>query len=133
MSTPQTNPMLKLPSIKLKGGGKSLTLKNELQQQLIDLLKAKPGIMNLKLNHELTLQICNIIENKIKNNKKKKIDKKMLVTEVFRAVHNLTANDVIILGEQIDYMFRNGDIKKIPIRLLMQSILKFLGVFLFGI
>ena len=54
-----------------------------------------PEIQKLRLNVELTLLVCNIIENSINNNSKyHKIDKKQLAVDIFSQGFSLNPTDI---------------------------------------
>ena len=133
MSTVQTNPMFnktELPNIKLKNSCKSIVLKSVLKKQIVDHLQSIPDLNNLKNSVELVEFVANLVENSLKNNKKKKIDKRALVTEIIYTVHTLTPDEILNIGRNIDYLFENGMIKKQTMRLLLQGVMKGFGIFL---
>ena len=66
------------------------------------------------MNPELTLLVCNIIENSISNNgTTHKIDKKQLAVEILTVTFNLTAVEITQVKDQIDFLYNNGKIVKI--------------------
>jgi len=73
-----------------------------------------PELQKLRLNVELTLLVCNIIENSISNNSKyHKIDKKQLVIDIFTQAFNLNPAEIQLLKDQIEFLYNNGAIIKI--------------------
>ena len=73
-----------------------------------------PELQKLRLNVELTLLVCNIIENSISNNSKyHKIDKKQLVVDIFSQAFNLNPAEIQLLKDQIEFLYNNGAIIKI--------------------
>ena len=74
-----------------------------------------------KNNNELLIFIMNCVENTINS---KKIDKKVLVIEIFSKLFpNVTSEELIIIGESIDFICNNGLIQAIPF------IKKYTGIF----
>jgi hypothetical protein len=73
-----------------------------------------PEIQKLKLNVELTLLVCNIIENSINNNSKyHKIDKKQLAVDILAQSFALNITEIQQVKDQIDFLYNNGAIVKI--------------------
>ena len=73
-----------------------------------------PEIQKLKLNVELTLLVCNIIENSINNNSKyHKIDKKQLAVDILAQSFALNITEIQQVKDQIDFLYNNGAIVRI--------------------
>jgi hypothetical protein len=73
-----------------------------------------PQLQSLRLNVELTLLVCNIIENSINNNSKHhKIDKKQLVVDILQPPFNLNTQEQQQLKDQIDFLYNNHQIVKL--------------------
>ena len=70
-----------------------------------------PKYEELKLNIELTLLCCNIVENTVK--KKTKVDKEKLVVDALTDVFTLTEIDQKTIKDQIEFLFTNGKILKV--------------------
>ena len=83
---------------------------------MIDSIKIIPQFDQLKHDIEITEHVCNLVENSISKNKySKPIDKKQLVIKIISQIFNLNSEpDKKIVEQQIDYLFNNNMIKKIP-------------------
>lgn len=90
--------------------------KHAIQEKLLVLLdESVKKIGNygmLKLNMELTAYVCNLVENYIKAHAK--FDKKQIVVDALTQAFTLSPDEVIILENQIQYLWDNGKVKKIP-------------------
>ena len=117
-------PELQLADVKLKNTGKSLVLKSVIQQQIIQQLQLLPDLPSLKNDQELTKTVCNLVETAIKNNKKKKINKKSLVIDILATVFRSNDGDKDIIGKQIEFLFNNGDIKGKTIKKVVIGVVK---------
>jgi hypothetical protein len=85
---------------------------HNLVQTLITKIKEEiPKFEELKLNIELTLLCCNIVENTVK--KKTKVDKEKLVVDALTDVFSLQEPEQKTLKDQIDFLYHNGKIVKI--------------------
>ena len=69
----------------------------------------------LRTEIELTNYICNLVENEINKQKTNKIDKKELVLMIFIKLYNLNDDEKTLVSKQIDFLFNNKLIKKIPV------------------
>ena len=69
----------------------------------------------LRTEIELTNYICNLVENEINKQKTNKINKKELVISVFMKLYNLNDEEKTVISNQIDFLFNNKLIKKIPV------------------
>lgn len=114
-----------VPDTKLKNSAKSIALKSRIQKDIVDKWSSVPDLMNLKNNQEFTELICNLVENMINNNKKKKINKKALVIDIITQLFKSNADERQVISGQIDYLFDNGMIKK---KWAQQTMLKILKV-----
>jgi len=105
-----------LPDIELKHSAQSFVLENTLIKSIIDSIKIIPQFDQLKHDIEITEHVCNLVENSISKNKySKPIDKKQLVIKIVSQLFNLNSDaDKKIVEQQIDYLFNNKMIKKIP-------------------
>ena len=63
---------------------KHLVKLSEISKGIIAKVQAMPGIQELKLDLDIFLHICNIIENNIKQNETKSIDKKKIVVDIIQ-------------------------------------------------
>ena len=81
---------------------------NETLITLLNQLSSVPMLATLKLDIELTLHACKIIETIIAMGRTK-IDKKIVVMMAFQTIFpNLTDDEVLLLHKQIDFLFTNN-------------------------
>jgi hypothetical protein len=100
-----------------------ISIKNSLQKHTLyynlldDIVKKLSteikSIDKLRLDPELTLLICNLIENSITTGNKNKIDKKELVIKILTQLFNLNDTEQTIISQQIDFLIANYKIKKV--------------------
>ncbi len=114
-----------LPPHSLKNSAKSVVLKTDLKQAILEDVQTLPDLRDLKLHPELTKMVCNLIENKINNNKKKKIDKKQLAIDIITIASNLNNDEISALGKQIDFLFEAGSIKNKTIKNIVKTVINF--------
>ena len=76
-------------------------------------IKKIPNYENIRVEIELVLTVCNIVENYISNGNKKKIDKKQLVVDALNKVFSYSENEKMLVASLIDFLFNNGKIKKL--------------------
>ena len=98
-------------------------IKNSLQKHtlffnLLDEIVTKltteiKSIDKTKLDPELTLLVCNLLENSFTTGNKHKIDKKQLVIQILTQIFNLQDHEKEIVSQQIDFLFNNNKIKKV--------------------
>ena len=70
-------------------------------------------IDKLKLDNDLVLSVCNIIENSVPVGNKHKINKKRLALKVLAQIFGLTDLDKYSISQQIDLLHNDGKIKKV--------------------
>ena len=106
-----------LPNVPLKNSYQSFVLENTLIQSIVAKIKLIPGYDQLKNDIEITEHISNLIENTILKNKgSKPVDKKQLVVKIVSVIFNLSSDsEKKVIEHQIDYLFNNNMIMKIPI------------------
>jgi hypothetical protein len=82
--------------------------------QIIEKVSNIPNYIDLKNNLELLKLVCICIEHSIDNKKLNvKIDKKDIVYQVYKKVYaNMTPQDLINIGSNVEYLWENGQIKK---------------------
>ena len=83
--------------------------------EVYNIIKAKLqelDLTNLKLDVELTLLCCNLIENYCAD-KKLKIDKKALVIKILTELFSLTTDEQSIIGSSIEFLYSNNQITRI--------------------
>lgn len=102
-----------MEKIKLNDKLKHLEKIAELSKSLVTRIQSYPDLNDLKLDLDIILYICTIIENEIKQNKTKSIDKKALVISILTKIHPHTAPELVILNKQIEFLHSNSLINKI--------------------
>ena len=85
---------------------------NEVKKKVIDRI-IDLGLNNIKykLDNELLNLVCNIIEHLVK--KKDKISKKDLVMLIYQEIFSISTEEQLIIFNNIEYLFNNGNIKKV--------------------
>jgi seryl-tRNA synthetase len=91
---------------------------DEEMNNIIDAILAKlkdhtEQIDKLKLDNDLVLSVCNIIENSVPVGNKHKINKKRLALKVLAQIFGLTDLDKYSISQQIDLLHNDGKIKKV--------------------
>ena len=114
-----------------------ITIKNSLEKHTLyynlldDIVKKLSteikSIDKLRLDPELTLLICNLIENSITTGNKNKIDKKELVIKILTQLFNLNDTEQTIISQQIDFLIANYKIKKVK---MIKNVKNFLSALL---
>ena len=84
---------------------------HDLVNVLVTKIKEIPKFEELKLNIELTLLCCNIVENSVK--KKTKVDKEKLVVESLTQIFTLTEEEQKTIKNHIEFLHTNKRIVKI--------------------
>ena len=84
---------------------------HDLVNVLVTKIKEIPKFEQLKLNIELTLLCCNIVENSVK--KKLKVDKEKLVVDALTDVFTLTEVEQKTIKDQIEFLHSNKRIIKV--------------------
>ncbi len=91
----------------------------DVEQQILKVIegriKALPSFLELKLNPELILLSCNLIENACEDMTKKKIDKKALLIKILTGIFNYTEPDKKQVGDIIEFLHANRKIKKVAL------------------
>ena len=95
---------------------------------IVQKIQSIPNHQNLKLDLELTLYVCKVVENVIsKKSKTSTIDKGEIVVSVFKAIFpRLTDEEIAYVKKQIQYFWSNKLIKR------RSTLIKF-GIFAFNI
>lgn len=91
--------------------GQKLERNEKLRNFKTELINELKELTHLRLSQNLTEDICNCIEWRIK--KKYKTDKKVLVLELLATAHELNEDELTIISNQIDYLFDKGVIKQV--------------------
>ena len=102
-----------MDQIKLNDKLKHLEKIAEISKVIIAKITAMPDLPDLKLDLDIILYICTIIENEIKQNQVKSIDKKSLVVSILSKIHPHTAIELSLLNKQIEFLHSNKLINKI--------------------
>ena len=92
---------------------KHLNKLSELSKSIVARIQAMPDINELKLDLDIVLYICNLIENNIKQNEGKSIDKKKIVVDIIQKCTPLNAPELLILNKMIEFLHSNHLINKI--------------------
>ncbi len=95
--------------VKLQNSLETHIVSNNLLSSILLMVANIPSLSSLKLDIELTLHICKLLESMMLKIKVK-IDKKRLVLDVLSTVFTLTTDEQAILGKQIDFLFDNNQI-----------------------
>lgn len=76
-----------------------------------------------KLDPEFTTLVCNLVEHLV--SKKDKISKKQIAIDVINSMFNLSDEELVLLGKNIDFLCsQNGLIKKVSYYKLFKTGLK---------
>ena len=112
--TTSTNPPDYIIDIPFVNALEKSNMYNCIRDAIIVKIQKIPQLQSLKLNVELTLLVCNIIENSINNNSKyHKIDKKQLAVDILQPPFNLNPSEIQQLKDQIDFLYNNNQIVKL--------------------
>jgi hypothetical protein len=112
--TTSTNPPDYIVDIPFVNALEKSNMYNCIRDAIIVKIQKIPQLQSLKLNVELTLLVCNIIENSINNNSKyHKIDKKQLAVDILQPPFNLNPSEIQQLKDQIDFLYNNNQIVKL--------------------
>ena len=84
---------------------------NKVIQFILTELQKIPDVQKFKNDLELICMAINLVENLIK--KKDKIDKQMIIFNVFQKLFSLTPADQKILSDSIEFLISNKKVKKI--------------------
>lgn len=91
-------------------------LKSDIEKQLVDVVNTRirslANYMELRLNPEMILLVCNLIENGA-NSKKLKIDKKDLAMKVLHSVFSYSDLDKRHVSDTIEFLHSNNKIKRV--------------------
>jgi hypothetical protein len=95
--------------VKLQNSLETHIVSNNLLSSILLMVANIPSLSTLKLDIELTLHICKLLESMMLKIKVK-IDKKQLVLDVLTTVFTLSLDEQALLGKQIDFLFDNKQI-----------------------
>jgi len=90
-----------------------------------------PNLVSLKIGGNIELElvklVCSIVENLVDNGNPLKIDKNQLVCDIFKTIFNLNPQEYDIVKNQIQYIYNNNQIIKIPfLRKLTRMVFNFI-------
>jgi hypothetical protein len=80
---------------------KHLVKLSEISKGIIAKVQAMPDLNDLKLDLDVILYVCNLIENNIKQNETKSIDKKKFVVDIIQKCTPLNPPEILILNKMI--------------------------------
>ena len=86
---------------------------NKIIDEITQILSQIPNFINLRMDPEVTVYVCNVIEQKIKGEHKKNVSKLNLATLILTKVWNLEENELDAVIKQIQFLNNNGGIKKV--------------------
>ena len=85
---------------------------NKIIDDVCKILGEIPYLNRMKLDPELTVYVCNILENLIDKSEKKEISKLDLASTIIAKACNLEASDLDLVIKQIKFLDNNGRFKK---------------------
>jgi hypothetical protein len=85
---------------------------NKIIDDVCKILSEIPDVSRMPLDPELSLYVCNIIENLIDKKDKKEISKLDLASTILTKACNLEENELNVIVKQIKFFDNNGRIKK---------------------
>ena len=85
---------------------------NKIIDEVVEIISKIPDLNQLRLDPELTVYVCNILENLIDKKEKKEICKLNLATLILTKACNLEENELDPIIKQIKFLDNNGRIKK---------------------
>ncbi len=91
------------------------TKENKLIDDITELITKLPNLNKLKLDPELTIYICNVIENVITKHDTKTIKKSELCIKILTNIFNLQENEIEAIQKQIIFLSNNKAIKKMKL------------------
>jgi hypothetical protein len=86
---------------------------NKIIDEITQIVSQIPNFINLKMDPEVTVYVCNVIEQKIKGEHKKNVSKLNLATLILTKVWNLEEKELDAVIKQIQFLNNNGGIKKV--------------------
>lgn len=114
---------LKLPDLQkivpLKNTLLQSAIFKEISDKIIEYLNKIPNLEENKLNNELILLMCNMIESLCK--KKHNIDKAFLLIQTLKRVCSIDEKDEKIIRSAIQFFWSNGKIKGNTLKMRSKS------------
>ncbi len=103
------NPKIKL--VKFKNTLRSFNSEATLTEAIVQKIYQIPNFADLKNDIELILFVCSSIENGLKG--EVKVDKKKMAIDIFtRIFTTLTPEEIIFVGNTVQFLFNNDSIIK---------------------
>jgi hypothetical protein len=99
-----------------------VNLEKEISSVLEERVKALPNYIELRLNPEIILLACNLIENSV--GKKDKIQKKEIVVKILSGIFNYSPADKKGVEDTVEFLHANKRIKRVK---LIKKVLLFVG------
>ena len=91
---------------------KNLNRLSELSKGIIAKVQAMLDLNDLRLDLEVILYVCNLIENNIKQNETKSIYNKKIVVDIIQTCTPLNSPEILILNKMIEFLHSNHLIQK---------------------
>ncbi len=104
--------MDQLVYVKLRHVLKDMNLEKQLIEVIDQRIRTLPNYMELRLNPELILLCCNLIENAVID-KKIKLDKKALCLRILSTIFQYNENDKKHVDSTIQFLHANKRIKMV--------------------
>ncbi len=98
--------------VKLKHHLKNMDLEKQLIEVIDQRIRTLPNYVELRLNPELILLCCNLIENAVID-KKIKLDKKALCLRILSTIFSYNEADKKHVDSTIEFLHSNKRIKKV--------------------
>jgi len=86
---------------------------NKIIDEITQIISQIPNFINLRMDPEVTVYVCNVIEQKIKGEHKKNVSKLDLATLILTKVWNLEENELDAVIKQIKFICNNNQVKKV--------------------
>ncbi len=100
-----------LSYVKFKRNLERVHTEAEIKKLIVEKIQEIPEFITLKFDPELTLFVCNLIENGVYEKRIKKIDKKRFVLDVLKTLFGYNDDEVKQLDTQIEFLHANKKIK----------------------
>jgi len=108
------NSGIEIKPIKLKHAIHQDFSYEDLCSKIVAELQKIPSILEKhRMDPEISLLVCNIIECAIKSNKNLKIDKKNLAIEILEKIFNVTPAEKDAISKQIDFHINHDLVKAV--------------------
>ncbi len=105
--------------VKLKFSLRTMDLEKKLTDAIMGRIKSLPNHIDLRLDSELILFVCNLVENTVfnKSGKKKKdsIDKKRMVIKVLDSIFTYSELEKKYVDQKVEFLHTHDMIAKVPL------------------